>query len=189
MPHINLLPWREEQRRERQRTFINIAVGAAVVTVGIVILAHININAMIQGQESRNSFLQDQITRVDEEIKEIESLEKEKEALLARMKIIQELQSSRSEVVHLFDEIARAIPQQVYLLELSRKGRQVSLEGVADSNDDVSAFMRNLNASAWFTNPRLLVIETGKTQYPDDSWFQLQVTMTDGKVEGGEAKP
>jgi len=189
MPHINLLPWREELRRERQRLFINVAVGAAILMVGIVILAHVNINAMIESQENRNRFLQTQVTRVDKEIKEIESLEKAKEALLARMQIIQELQSSRSEVVHLFDEIADAIPRQVYLLELKRKDRQISLEGVADSNDDVSAFMRNLNASVWFTNPRLTVIETGKSQYPDDSWFQLQVTMTDGKVEESEAKP
>lgn len=186
MPHINLLPWREELRRERQRQFINIAVGAAILTIGIVVLAHIRIDGMINAQQARNSFLQEQITRVDAEIKEIESLEKEKEALLARMKIIQELQGSRSEVVHLFDEMARVIPEQVYLIKLSRTGREVHLEGVADSNEDISEFMRKLNASPWFTNPKLTVIETGKKPYEGDSWFKLTVSLTGGKVEEEE---
>ncbi len=188
MPHINLLPWREELRRERQRLFINIAVGAAILMLGIIALAHIQINGMTEGQQARNTFIQDQITRVDREIKEIESLEKEKQALLARMKIIQELQSSRSEIVHLFDEIARIIPEQVYLIKLNRTGRAVHLEGVADSNEDISEFMRNLNLSPWFTNPRLTVIETGKAPYEDDSWFKLTVNLTSGKPEEEEAE-
>ncbi len=186
MPHINLLPWREELRRERQRQFINIAVGAAILMIGIIALAHIQIDGMINAQNARNSFLQDQITRVNAEIKEIESLEKEKQALLARMKIIQELQGSRSEIVHLFDELARIIPEQVYLIKLDRTGHEVHLEGVADSNEDISEFMRRLNASPWFTNPKLTVIETGKKPYEDDSWFKLTVNLTGGKVEEEE---
>ncbi len=188
MPHINLLPWREELRRERQRLFINIAAGAAILMVGIIALAHIQIAGMIETQQGRNNFLQEQISRVDKEIKEIESLEKEKTALLARMKVIQELQGSRSEIVHLFDEIAKTIPSQVYLLKLSRKGREVHLEGVADSNDNISKLMRNLNQSVWFTNPRLTVIETGKKPYENSSWFQLKVNLTNGKVAKTGAK-
>ena len=114
---------------------------------------------------------------MDREIKEIENLEKEKEALLARMKIIQELQSSRPEIVHIFDELAKAVPENVYLLKASRTGTEISLEGVADSNDYVSELMRNLNDSAWFNNPRLTVIESGKKEYPDASWFQLSVSQ------------
>ncbi len=186
MPHINLLPWREELRRERQRRFINIAAGAAVLMLGIIALAHIQINGMIEGQQARNTFIQDHITRVDAEIKEIETLEKEKQALLARMQIIQELQSSRAEIVHLFDETARIIPEQVYLIKLSRTGREIHLEGVADSNEDISEFMRKLSDSPWFSNPRLTVIETGKTPYVDDSWFKLTVNLTNGKVEKEE---
>lgn len=188
MPHINLLPWREELRRERQRLFINIAAGAAILTIGIIALAHINVAAMIENQQGRNTFIQEQIARVDKEIKEIESLEKEKKALLARMQVIQELQGSRSEIVHLFDEIARTIPTQVYLLKLSRTGREISLEGVANSNDDISKLMRNLNLSAWFNNPRLTVIETGKKTYENQSWFQLKVDLTNGKVAETEVK-
>lgn len=178
MPHINLLPWREELRRERQRQFINIAVGAAVVMIGIILLTHIRFSTMINEQDGRNKFLQEEIVRVDAEIKEIETLEKEKEALLARMTIIQQLQSSRPEVVHLFDEIAKTIPEKAYLLKMSRKDTLISIEGVADSNDYVSEFMRSLNASPWLTNPKLSVIESGKGKYPNSSWFQLQVTQT-----------
>jgi type IV pilus assembly protein PilN len=180
MPHINLLPWREELRRERQRQFINVAVGAGVVMLGIIVLTHIRIGGMIETQDNRNKFLQDEIAQVDEEIKEIKTLEQEKAALLARMNIIQQLQSSRPEVVHLFDEIAKAIPKKVYLLKSSRKGTLVSMVGVAESNDYVSEFMRNLSASPWLKNPKLLVIESGKKEYPNASWFQLQVTQTNG---------
>ena len=188
MPHINLLPWREELRRERQRLFINIAAGAAILAIGIIALSHIKVAAMIETQQGRNTFIQEQIVRVDKEIEEIESLEKEKKALLARMQVIQELQGSRSEIVHLFDEIARTIPAQVYLLKLSRTEREISLEGVANSNDDISELMRNLNLSVWFSNPRLTVIETGKKAYENSSWFQLKVDLTSGKVAETEAK-
>ena len=188
MPHINLLPWREELRRERQRQFINVAVGASIVMLGIILLTHIHFSGMISEQDNRNSFLQGEIGRVDKEIKEIETLEKEKEALLARMTIIQQLQSSRPEVVHLFDEIAKAVPDKLYLLKMSRQGTLISLEGVANSNDYVSEFMRNLNASPWLTNPKLTVIESGKASYPNASWFQLQVTQTNTEAKEAEKK-
>lgn len=186
MPHINLLPWREELRRERQRQFINVTVGASIVMLGIILLTHIRFSAMISEQDTRNTFLQGEITRVDKEIKEIETLEKEKEALLARMTVIQQLQTSRPEVVHLFDEIAKTAPDKLYLLKLSRKGTQISIEGVADSNDYVSEFMRKLNDSPWLTNPKLTVIESGKTAYPNASWFQLQVTQTNAETKAKE---
>ncbi len=178
MPHINLLPWREELRRERQRQFINIAAGAAVVMLGIVVLVHLRYGAMIEDQNSRNKFMEEQIVQVDKEIKEIESLEKEKKALLARMKIIQELQGSRPVIVHLFDELAKTIPDPVYFLKLSRKGNQISVEGVADSNEYVSQLMRNLNDSNWLANPKLSVIQSGKKEYEDSSWFKLTVSQT-----------
>lgn len=178
MPHINLLPWREELRRERQRQFVNVAVGAAIVMVGIIVLVHLQMSGLIENQNNRNQFLTQTIAQVDKDIKEIEDLEKEKEALLARMKIIQELQSSRPEIVHIFDELARAVPENVYLLKASRTDTEISLEGVADSNDYVSQFMRNLNDSQWFNNPRLTVIESGKKEYPNASWFQLNVAQT-----------
>lgn len=179
MPHINLLPWREEERREKQRQFINVAAGAAIVMVGIIVLVHLRMSGMLEEQNNRNQFMVTQIAQVDKEIAEIKTLEKEKSALLARMKVIQELQSSRPEIVHIFDEIAKTIPDKAFLLKASRKGREISLEGVADSNDYVSEFMRNLNNSAWLTNPRLKVIKSDVKEYPGASWFQLTVSQKD----------
>ncbi|MCF6254970.1 MAG: PilN domain-containing protein [Gammaproteobacteria bacterium] len=177
MPHINLLPWREEERRGKQRQFINIAAGAAILMVGIVVLVHLRMNGIIDEQNNRNQFMQGQIAQVDKEIAEIKTLEKEKAALLARMKVIQELQSSRPEIVHIFDELAKTIPENVFLLETSRKGREINLTGVADANDYVSEFMRNLDNSPWLTNPRLTVIKSDQKEYPGASWFQLTVSQ------------
>lgn len=178
MPHINLLPWREELRRDRQRQFINIAVGAAILMVGAIVLAHIRMSGIIETQNTRNQFLTQTIAQVDRDIKEIKDLEKEKDALLARMEIIQELQGSRSGIVHIFDELAKTVPENIFLLKASRAGSEISLEGVADSNDYVSELMRNLNRSEWFTNPMLTVIESNKKEYPGASWFQLKVSQT-----------
>jgi len=177
MPHINLLPWREEERRGKQRQFINIAAGAAILMVGIVVLVHLRMSGIIDEQNNRNQFMQGQIAQVDKEIAEIKTLEKEKDALLARMKVIQELQSSRPEIVHIFDELAKTIPENVFLLETSRKGREINLTGVADANDYVSEFMRNLDNSPWLTNPRLMVIKSDQKEYPGASWFQLTVSQ------------
>ena len=177
MPHINLLPWREELRSERQRQLINIAAGAAVVMLGIIVLVHLRMAGMITDQDNRNKYMTEQIAIVDKQITEINTLEKEKAALLARMKVIQELQGTRPVIVHLFDEIAKTLPAQVVLLSLKREGEGISLEGIADSNDYVSQFMRNLSDSPWLTNPRLTVIEANKAQYPGASWFQLTVSQ------------
>lgn len=183
MPHINLLPWREDLRREKQRQFINVAAGAAILMVGIIVLTHLRMAGVIDEQNNRNKFMTDQITRVDADIKEIESLEKEKAALLARMKVIQELQSSRPEIVHIFDEIAKNMPDKVFLISAVRKGREIDLVGVADSNDYVSELMRNLNNSPWLTNPRLEVIKSDNKDYPGASWFQMKVSQTVPKTE------
>lgn len=183
MPHINLLPWREDERREKQRTFINIAAGAAIMMLGIVVLVHIRMAGVIEEQNNRNQFMTDQIAQVDKDIKEIESLEKEKAALLARMKVIQELQSSRPEIVHIFDEIATSMPEKVFLITLARKGREIDLTGVADSNDYVSELMRNLDKSPWLTNPRLEVIKSDVKDYPGASWFQMKVSQAVPKTE------
>ncbi|MBL1274855.1 MAG: PilN domain-containing protein [Ectothiorhodospiraceae bacterium] len=183
MPQINLLPWREDQRREKQRQFINIAAGTAILMVGVIVLVHLRMAGVIEEQNNRNQFLKDQIVQVDKDIKEIETLEKEKSALLARMKVIQELQGSRPEIVHIFDEIAKAIPDKVFLLNTTRKGREIDLIGVADSNDYVSELMRNLNNSPWLTNPRLTVIQSNKKEYPGASWFQMKVSQASPKTQ------
>lgn len=189
MPHINLLPWREEERSRKQKEFINIAAGTAVVMLGVIVLVHLQVAGMISNQDNRNKFLDEQIAIVDKEIEEINTLEKEKAALLARMKVIQELQGTRPVIVHIFDEIAKNLPEQAYLVDIKRVGENINLEGIADSNDYVSQLMRNLNDSPWLTNPKLTVIESGKKDFPDASWFQLTVSQADiEKLKGEDAK-
>ena len=147
--------------------------------LGVIVLVHLQVAGMINKQDNRNKYLDEQIAIVDKEIEEINTLEKEKAALLARMKVIQELQGTRPVIVHIFDEIAKNLPEQAYLLDVKRVGDKINLEGVADSNDYVSQLMRNLNDSPWLTNPKLTVIESGKKEYPDASWFQLSVSQAD----------
>ncbi len=155
MPRIYLLPWREELRKQRQKEF-GIMAGLAVVLMGAVVaLAHMQFAAMIEYQNRRNEFLQQEIAKLDIKIKEIRELEKEKENLLARMRIVEQLQTSRPEVVHLFDEMVTSLPEGVYLTALKQNGRLVNLQGYAQSNARVSSFMRKLEASAWLQNPDL----------------------------------
>jgi len=179
MPHINLLPWREAARQERQRQFAVVAVGAAVLAALAIVFVHLQFSGMIETQNGRNQFLEAQIKEVDKQIAEIKTLKDDKKALLARMEVIQKLQRSRPEVVHLFEEISKATPKGVFLLNTVRNGNKLNIEGIADSNDSVSAFMRQLNASPWLNNPRLTVIESNKSGYKDASWFKLVVEQVE----------
>jgi type IV pilus assembly protein PilN len=159
MARINLLPWREAERKRRQREFAlagALALGLAMV---LALLVHLQIERWIEGQQSRNRFLTDRIAQIERQIKEIQDLEETKGNLLARMNIILQLQESRPEVVRLFDELVRAIPDGVYLTKIEQTGRNVVLEGRAQSNARVSAFMHHIEGSKWIGNPRLLLIE------------------------------
>lgn len=190
MPHINLLPWREELRTAKQRQFNTALAGAAIVTGLAVVFVHIQMTSMIEGQNQRNQFMETTIKKVEKEIEEIRDLKRDKENLLARMEVIQKLQSSRPEIVHLFEEIANATPKGVFLLDANRTGDKLTITGVADSNDSVSAFMRNLDASEWLSNPTLSVIDSSKPEYASASWFSLEVTQTTPaeKPQTGEEK-
>ena len=158
MAHINLLPWRDQLRKERQqRFFITLAI-AAVVTGLAVAAVHFHIQMMIDFQDSRNKRLEQEIAVADKRIKEIQQLEKRKADLIARMQIIESLQASRPEAVHVFDELVQTIPDGVHLNSFAYKGKGVSLNGEAQSNARVSTYMRNLDGSPWFNNPRLLQI-------------------------------
>jgi len=190
MAHINLLPWREELRREQQRQFLTILV-LSVILMGLIILAvHLRLAGMIDHQESRNQYLQSEINKVEKQIKEINQLEKDKARLLARMDVIQQLQRNRPEVVHLFDEIARIIPDGIHLDSLKQSNDKLVLNGVAQSNARVSAFMRNIESSDWLTDPRLEVIQKkGKGNERDSSrafvlhLSQVSAGSADGDVE------
>jgi type IV pilus assembly protein PilN len=177
MAHINLLPWREALAKERKRQFAVVAAGSAMLSALVLVYIHIHIATLITDQGARNTFLEGQIVEVEKQIKEIESLEADKQNLLARMKIIQTLQASRPEIVHLFQEVAQTIPEGVYLTNLNVTGKNLKIEGVAESNANVSALMRNIDTAAWMTGPILDVIDSSKSDYPGMSWFSMRVTQ------------
>lgn len=181
MARINLLPWREAQRKERQKQFITLAGLMAGLTVVIVFYVHLHIGELIDGQNARNNFLQEQIAILDKKIEAIKELESEKERLLARMNIIQELQRSRPVIVQQFDELVRLLPEGIYLTSIERKGNVITIQGMAQSNARVSSLMRNLDASIRFTNPRLVIIDSSKVKDSTGSAFTL--TVQQGIVE------
>jgi type IV pilus assembly protein PilN len=177
MARINLLPWRETERKRRQKEFAIMAVVGLAAAVLFGLGTHLHIDRLISIQQDRNAFLQTEIDKLDEQIREINELEKTKASLLARMDVIQQLQQSRPEVVHLFDELVLAIPEGVYLTKLSHSGRSIVVEGRAQSNARVSAFMRNIEASGWIGNPRLLLIEHKDKTGTGFSHFRLQFSQ------------
>jgi len=160
MAKINLLPWREEIRKQKQRDFVISAAGGALLAALIVLLAHFHIDGLIENQNLRNDFLKKQIAVLDQRIGRIKELEKMKADLLARMNVIQELQRSRPESVHLMDELVRTLPDGVYLKSFKQRGRDLEMAGVAQSNARVSDYMRSIDASDWLTAPRLDLIKT-----------------------------
>ena len=160
MPRINLLPWREEERRTRQREFGVAAAGAVIAGVAVVMLTMLAYAQMISSQESRNERLTNEITELEKSIEEIDGLERQKERLLARMEIIDQLQKSRPEVVHLFDELVRQLPEGVYLTGMKQTGSRIEIRGVAQSSTRVSALMRQVDASDWLTDPEVERVET-----------------------------
>lgn len=164
MAKINLLPWRQEQRKEQQRQFFTI-MGLMVVLVLVGIVAvHLQYARLISVQDSRNDYLRKHIKEVEKQIAEINELASKKERLLARMEIIQQLQRNRPEIVRLFDELVRVMPDGVYLTSLQQKSTSLRMTGIAQSNARVSALMRNIDQSEWLTKPQLDVIQSEKKE-------------------------
>ncbi len=160
MPHINLLPWRDDLRKRREKEFIVTAVIAALMMGGVVLGVHLHYESRIAYQNQRNTFIETEISSLDKKIKEIENLKKERDSLIARTKVIQDLQAGRPEIVHVFDELVTTLPDGVYYTKVSQKGRRLNLTGVAQSNARVSSLMRSLNTSTWFDNSELVEITT-----------------------------
>lgn len=159
MARINLLPWRAERRAQRQKEFYGMLAAAAAIAVVLSLFILFYYNGQIEGQQARNAFLQGKITEVDAQIKEIDGLDRQKDRLLARKKVIEELQANRSQMVHLFDSLVRTIPDGVVLSSLKQDGNILTLQGRSQSNARVSTYMRNLEGSGWMTKPDLSIIE------------------------------
>lgn len=159
MAKINLLPWRVERRKQKQKEFVSMLGAAAAIAVGLSILIIFYYNGQISGQENRNNYLTAEIATIDKQIEEINGLDKKKADLLSRKKAIECLQGRRSLMVHLFDDLVRTIPDGVKLTSLEQDGSKLTVNGSSQSNARVSAYMRNLQVSGWMSQPELTIIE------------------------------
>ena len=170
MPRINLLPWREQERKERKLAFF-VALGVAAVAALLVAGAgYVMFNSMISSQERRNEQLRTEIKAVDRQIEQINDLESQKQRFISRMQVIEKLQRSRSEEVHLFDEVTKTMPDGTYLTLIKQNGRKLKFEGVAQSSTRVSTLMRNISASQWMKDPELEVVESKSGSTAGDSF-------------------
>ena len=189
MARINLLPWRAERRKQRQREFQGMLGLAALAGVLLSFLVWFYFDRQIAGQHERNSFLQAEIVKVQKQNEEIKELDSKKDRLLARKKVIEELQANRSQMVHLFDSLVRTIPDGVSLTSIKQEGDILTLSGRSQSNARVSTYMRNLESSGWMTNPDLNIIEAkaGNPGLPYEFNLKVKLANPNAPKEGEEA--
>jgi len=160
------LPWRQELRQRRRKEFL-VGLGAAIGLACLVtLLAHMMVSSMIDAQKRRNELLTAEIAELDKAIEQILALEEQKSRMIARMEVIDTLQSSRPEVVKLFDQMVSTLPEGVYLTSVKQSGKKLEFNGVAQSSTRVSAFMRNIDSSEALSAPELKVIQTGRDAGP-----------------------
>ncbi|GJM07938.1 MAG: fimbrial protein [Lysobacteraceae bacterium] len=186
MARINLLPWREERRQQRQKEFFALLGMGAVGAILVFFAIQWFVGGLIDNQRSRNNTLTTEIASLDRQIRQIEELDRKKARLLARKEIIERLQASRSMMVHLFDELVRTIPEGVQLTNIKQAGRVLTLSGVAQSNARVSAYLRNLDNSDWLKDPDLDIIEAVDDQRNYKYEFTVRVGLV-GPEDQGQA--
>lgn len=186
MAHINLLPWRAEQRGIRQKNFFKAMIAGLLIAAGLFFLATRYVNGLLTEQSDRNSFLQEEIVKVDLKIKEIEALDEEKNNLVARMQVIESLQLSRPKIVKVFDGLVRSVPAGIHLDKLTRQGNVLTFEGVAQSNARVSVLMRELDGSTEFVKPTLDVIKRISGKDAAIRKFTLRTNESQLKKDDGE---
>jgi len=185
MANINLLPWRDEYRQEKKKEFLSL-LGVVVVFAALVALGW----NQLDGQSSRNQLLKNEIAQLDKQVAEIKELQNRRQDLLDRMEVIQNLQGNRPDIVKIYDEFVRSVPDGVYFTSMNRKAQELSLEGFAESNNRVSALMRKLDEAGKFVDPNLTVVEADQTLGEQGSKFEMRVKLeaiapSDGEAEGG----
>lgn len=186
MPRINLLPWRDQQRRERKLTFFVSLAGAAIAAGIVAFVVYLWFDSLIDAQDRRNERLQGEIKVLDKQIEEINDLEQQKQNFISRMQIIEKLQSSRPQVVHLFDELVKVMPDGTYLTSVTETGNKIKLAGVAQSSTRVSTLMRNIAASQYLRNPELEVVQTAPDNTVGNSFvLDAEEVSVDADSNGG----
>jgi len=193
MPRINLLPWRTELRQRRKKEFLVALAGSLIVAVGVVYLSKLTVQGWTSNQQARNEVLKSEIKSLDDQIAQISGLESQRDRLVARIQVITQLQRSRPEVVHLFDELVSAMPEGVYLTEVQQQGTRIQVKGNAQSSTRVSALMRNIDDSEWLKGPGLEGVDfvtAGTERNAQFRVFAEQVPMAaaDGQSAEGVAK-
>lgn len=188
MARINLLPWREKLRKQRRRDFGLMVLGALILTFAGLGYSHWFNQGMIDHQNQRNRYLEQEIAAMDKAIKEIEELDRTRTKLIARMKVIEDLQVSRPQIVHLFDELVTVVPDGAYLTKAVQAGKKLVLDGRAQSNARVSTYMRNIEASPWLNDPKLKIIEQKEQDRENaaGSTFQLDLVQVVPKEEAAQ---
>jgi type IV pilus assembly protein PilN len=187
MPRINLLPWREQERKIRRREFMVAACGAIVAAAVFVGGGKLVYSSWTDAQNEKNNLLKKEIVKLDAQIADIQDLETRKQRLVARMEIIEKLQRKRPEIVHLFDELVKTVPDGIYLTAIKQSGNRLEIHGIAQSSTRVSTFMRNIDSSVWMDNPVLQVVESAKDSPTGGSNFTLTSDVVGVDLEhGGE---
>jgi type IV pilus assembly protein PilN len=187
MPRINLLPWREQERKIRRREFTVAACGAIVAAAVFVGGGKLVYSSWTDSQTEKNNLLKKEIVKLDAQIADIQDLETRKQRLVARMEIIERLQRKRPEIVHLFDDIVKTVPDGIYLTAIKQSGNKLEIHGIAQSSTRVSTFMRNIDSSVWMDNPVLQVVESAKDSPTGGSNFTLTSDVVGVDLEhGGE---
>ncbi len=186
MAKINLLPWRAELSTQRNQEFGIIVGIVAAIAIGIVAAMSLYYGTLIDIQNGRNSFLENEIAKLDKKIAEIKELESRKERLLQRIMTIQELQSNRTEIVHLFDETVKSVPDGAYLTSMKQNGRNLSMTGVAESNARVSEFISNIEKSEWMKNPQINIITRNKSATLQTNDFTIRLQQDSPRADGSD---
>ena len=175
MAKINLRPWREELRAEKQKQFVMMILGAAIIAAGLAFLWKSDMDNRIAYQQSRNAYIETASKELDKQIKEIENLKRQRDELLARMQVIQDLQGKRPVIVRVFDELVRTLPDGLFFTDLKRSGDRIDIVGMAESNSRISNLMRRFDESDWFANPNLSNVAAADNRRAGYSQFNLSV--------------
>ena len=188
MATINLLPWRDELREEQRKEFYYAIAAFAFVGIAVVLGWKFMLDGQVENQQARNAYLKTHIADLDRKVKEIEDLKRQKSELIDRMDVIQSLQGDRPEIVHIFDEVVRALPDGVYFDEILREGSVMTFKGAAESNNRVSSLMRQLNASEWMTGPNLKKVDANPEFGPQANRFELTVSIVSATQDAEDDK-
>lgn len=188
MAKINLRPWREELRAEKQKQFVVMFFGAAIIAAGLTFLWKGNMDSRIAYQESRNSYIETATKQLDKQIKEIESLKRKRDELLSRMKVIQDLQGKRPVIVRVFDELVRTLPDGLFYTKLEKRGERVVIVGMSESNSRISSLMRRFQGSEWFSEPNLSNVASAASSRAGYSEFNLSVQQKTPEPEGEDGE-